>query len=161
MVGYDFAQVGHAAIICGVTVTTFSRLITGPLTYLQYDDEKNYQDVAQLYSFDSENLWWVWEDGVVLGVWEPIALLFKMVWHVGTGGGGPAVCFAVSLALHTTNAVAVYLLLANSRARTPTEVHEQWRLCAMLSALWFAIHPLRCEVICWASCQPYRTHLTI
>lgn len=155
------AQLGHVAIICGVTAGTFSRLITGPVTYLQYDDEKNYDDVAQLYSFSSESLRWVWEDGVVLGVWEPVALLFKMAWHVGTGGGGPAVCFAVNLALHTTNGVAVYLLLANSRPWISAKAQEQWQLCVMLSTLGFAAHPLRCEVVCWASCQPYREHAAL
>ena len=155
------AQLGHVAIICGVSAATFSRLITGPVTYLQYDDEKNYNDVAQLYSFSSESLRWVWEDGVVLGVWEPVALLFKMAWHVGTSGGGPAVCFAVNLALHTTNGVSVYLLLANSRRRNSAKAQEQWQLCVMLSTLGFAAHPLRCEVVCWASCQPYRTHTAL
>jgi hypothetical protein len=152
------AQLGHAAVICSITAATFSRLITGPFTYLQYDDEKNYQDVAQLYSFGSESLRWAWEDGVVLGVWEPVALLFKMVWHAGTGGGGPAICFGVNLALHTTNGVAVYLLLANSRPWKSPKAQEQWKVCVMLSTLCFTVHPLRCEVVCWASCQPYRTH---
>eukprot|EP01043_Picozoa_sp_COSAG02_P048340 COSAG02_NODE_4738_length_5037_cov_3.804172_4_plen_189_part_00 len=158
--GGRVTQLGHAVIICGATCATFSRLIAGPTTYLQYDDERNYQDVAQLYSLNSENLWWIWEDGVVLGVWEPVALLFKMAWHVGTGGGGPAVCFAVNLALHTANTVASYLLVVKSRPRRSEKAREQWKLCVMLSALCFSVHPLRCEVVCWASCQPYRTRVT-
>lgn len=154
------AGLGDVVVICGVTCATFSRLVTGPVTYLQYDDEKNYQDVSQLYSCSRENLRWIWEEGVVLGVWEPVALLFKMAWHVGSGGGGPAICFTINLTLHTANAVAVYFLVANSRPRKSEAAQEQWKLCAMLSSLCFAVHPLRCEVVCWASCQPYRTHVT-
>ena len=148
---------GHCAIICGATAATFSRLLTGPFTYLQYDDEKNYDDVSQLYSFSRANLRWVWEDGVVLGVWEPIALMFKMAWHVATGGGGPAVCYALNLGLHTLNALGVYLLLVGARLQTSETADERWRLCVMLSTLCFVVHPLRCEAVCWASCQPYCT----
>ena len=139
--------------IAGAVALTFSRLLTGPYTYLQYDDEKNYEDVAQLYTLSEANVRWVFEDGVVLGVWEPVALLFKAAWHVGTGGGGPAVCYAVSLALHALNALGAYVLL--SRGAGGAEGSALWQQCAALSALCFAVHPLRCEVLCWASCQPY------
>ena len=62
--------VGVGAATCAV----FSRLLTGPVTYLQYDDEKNYVDVRQLYELTAENFEWILWDGVVLGVYEPVAL---------------------------------------------------------------------------------------
>ena len=114
-----------AALVLGAAIgCTFSRLLAGPVVYLQYDDEKNYEEVPQLHSL-IHTLRWVLEDGVILGVWEPVALLFKAGWHVASGGGGPRVCFAINVALHTLNALGATQLLLGSESGG--QGGEAWR----------------------------------
>jgi tetratricopeptide (TPR) repeat protein len=64
-----------------------------------------------------------------------------------------------SLVLHSIVAVALYALFAKVlfrllSPRTPGQRASV--LCAsLLGAAMFAVHPLRVEVVAWASCQPY------
>eukprot|EP01052_Picozoa_sp_SAG31_P008365 SAG31_NODE_421_length_15868_cov_8.966453_11_plen_694_part_00 len=99
---------------------------------------------------------------VVLGVWEPIALIFKLVYRELLGST-PRVAAMLSVGLHTTNALLGFIFVegrlmprlgqpenvANGRAR------HRWQMCCLVGALFFAVHPLRVETVQWASAQSY------
>jgi Flp pilus assembly protein TadD len=67
----------------------------------------------------------------------------------------------VSLGLHAAVAAALYALILaifncsgrHSQEPGASRVHQS--LAAALAAAIFAVHPLRVEVVAWASCQPY------
>src|SRR5262249_47360316 len=67
----------------------------------------------------------------------------------------------VCLLLHVGNVVLLHLLCVRLLARRMPEVAERrggalaW-LCVVPVAL-YAVHPLRVELVAWASCQPYLT----
>src|SRR5262245_20513549 len=65
----------------------------------------------------------------------------------GMAGSTPAAAHAFNVGLHALCALLVYLL-----ARRITTV-PAWP--AALSALLFALHPLRVEPVAWASAMPY------
>ena len=44
---------------------------------------------------------------------------------------------------------------AAAGAVQPPHAAREWRACACGAVLMFAVHPLRVEALCWASCQPY------
>ena len=64
-----------------------------------------------------------------------------------------------SLALHAINAVLFYFLIRTLVSRSLPEIQagRSWAisLTSGLAAALFAVHPLRVEVVAWASCQPY------
>jgi hypothetical protein len=142
----------------GATLAVFARLLVGPTVYLQYDDEKNYLEVRQLQPAPGEALEsvrWILSQGVILGVYEPAAMLVKMGWTVASGGGGAAVCFRVNAVLHAVNTAGALLLTLSYPPGSGSGDGPAWLVCVLLSALAFGVHPLRVEVLCWASCQPY------
>jgi len=61
-------------------------------------------------------------------------------------GAGPAAFHALSLLVHTVNALLVYLLIARLASSG---------LAGLLGALLYAVHPLRVEPVAWASAFPY------
>lgn len=57
-------------------------------------------------------------------------------------------CLVVSVALHTTNICAVFVLIALQYGKG-----RRWMACCASSALIIALHPLCVEATCWASAQ--------
>src|SRR5262249_31530433 len=100
---------------------------------------------------------WAWTT-TLIGVYQPLAWMLlgvqSALWDLD-----PAGYHAVSLALHALNAVVLCLLITAILRRAQPERAAQspctlWIAAALASAL-FALHPLRTEVVAWASCQPY------
>lgn len=81
------------------------------------------------------------------GVWEPTSLIFRMAYHTLLGKSA-YVCLVVSVALHTTNICAVFVVMVRQYSN-----HGRWVACCTYSALVVALHPLSVEAICWASAQ--------
>ena len=103
----------------------------------------------------------------VLGVYEPVSIVFKMLWHRLSNGGGSRVCGLVNVVLHVCNCAAAYGFwssrqhmgrpasdeLTGSGGGGGARPAPAWRECCLGSVLFFAVHPLRVETLCWASCQ--------
>ena len=188
------------ALLVAVTLATFSRVSGGgsddgaPLpSFVDFDDPSNFVGNAHVqHGLALADVAWAFRDGVVLWVYEPVALLAKMlacsaIAHANAGGGGgrsgggSSTCFEhagapralalISLALHLGAALLAYgtatdlvaALLARGggggggRARSGGgELRAAERgVCAGAVLLVFGAHPLRAEVLGWASCLPY------
>ena len=157
---------GALCVAAGV-LATFRRSVpdVAPARqFVEYDDPVNFVNNPHIHGFTSENLSWIWRDGVVLGVWEPAALLFKLCVGSATGhtAGG---CLLASLLLHVANCVLGFCLCCAAAApaaagHTPSagrglSPSSLWVGCCALASLAFGAHPLRVEVVEWASAQPY------
>ena len=100
---------------------------------------------------------WAWRT-FWLGVYQPLAwLLFEAqfaVWKLDPRG-----YHLISLLLHTANAVVLYVLTLTVlvRCRPDSCIKNRWASAcgAGFATALFAVHPLRVEVVAWASCQPY------
>src|SRR5262249_47033858 len=64
-----------------------------------------------------------------------------------------------SLLLYTADTVILYFLAVSLLARCQPKLYfeKSWAclIGAGLAVALFAVHPLRTEVVAWASCQPY------
>jgi tetratricopeptide (TPR) repeat protein len=124
-------------------------------SFSHVDDFINFRDNGRFIGLGLPQLAWAWRS-MLLGVYQPIGWMFlsaqSSVWGIDPHG-----YHAVSVVLHAANAVALYYLTRSLLWRcipgfgsSPVE-----RLAAAASATLFAVHPLRVEVVAWASCQSY------
>jgi len=89
----------------------------------------------------------------VLGVWEPVATALKWATVQGFGVESARPFHLITLAVHALNAWLVYALGRSLITRAGAPERAGWG--ALIAALLFALHPLRVEVVAWASGQPY------
>ena len=125
--------------------------------FVDWDDPVNF-----LTNLDYRGLGWAqlrWAFGTyLLGVYQPLAWVFLeaqyQAWGLSPGGYHLA-----SLLMHALNAVVLAALAATLLDRgLPDEVRGDRRavvLGSATAAALYAVHPLRVEVVAWASCQPY------
>jgi Tfp pilus assembly protein PilF len=122
-----------------------------------WDDQVNFLQNVHYRGLGAAQLRWAWTN-FLLGVYQPLAWMLLeaqySIWKLDPWG-----YHFVSLVLHALNAALLYLLsLSLIRRSEPALCSEHpWlsHACAALAAVLFAVHPLRTEVVAWASCQPY------
>jgi tetratricopeptide (TPR) repeat protein len=119
-----------------------------------WDDGPNLLDNPHLRSLGWPSFAWAWRT-FLLGVYQPLAWLMffaqSAVW-----GREPWGYHLVSLLWHASNSVLFFLLTCALLDRTrPDFAAPDRTLGAAVAAALYAVHPLRVEVVAWASCQPY------
>ena len=147
-------------IACIVTsiVVVYWDLIEGSGGFLNYDDDKNYAANPHLQEWTGANFQWILQEGVVLAVYEPVANLFKLL--LSTLASLDYVSIVrVNVCLHTVNAVWAYLLATRVLRMLGTSKDGKTTVptngCVFAATILMAVHPLRVEVLAWASCLPY------
>jgi protein O-mannosyl-transferase len=118
-------------------------------------DEKSLINNSAYRGLGWSELRWMFA-GFQFGRYEPITWLTFGLDHV-VWWTDPFGYHWTNLLLHASNAMAVYLLALGlfslGRSAGPQSGNEIPRLAAGLSALVFAIHPLRVEPVAWASAR--------
>jgi len=125
--------------------------------FVNLDDHANFVFNPFYRGLGRGQIAWAWTTDW-LGVYQPLAwMLFEI--QYAASGLGPRGYHLTSLFLHGLTAVVLYALTLaliaragpHLLARNPTRVV----LGSALAVALFAVHPLRVEVVAWASCQPY------
>ncbi|MFH0983743.1 MAG: tetratricopeptide repeat protein [Planctomycetota bacterium] len=152
-------------MVCLATVVLATALSFVPALhneFLYWDDENNLMFNTHIRGFSTENLKWMWTSSL-LGVWQPLTWMIATV-EYKLLDGADLVKFSrgmhlASIVLHSVAAIFVYFVVRRlialgvpeTAARSPLGLG----LGAAVGALLFAVHPLRCEIVAWASGQPY------
>jgi len=126
--------------------------------FLAFDDDENFIDNAWFRGLGWSQIRWAWTT-FLLGVYQPLAWMILELEYL-LAGLNPRGYHLASIGLHAAVAVALFALIVAILRRcgwpanqgAPREIHLQ--LAAALAAALFAVHPLRVEVVAWASCQP-------
>ena len=105
-------QVVGCALVLLCTCWTYAPLLRHERAFVAYDDRFNYEE--QSWALTSTKLRWIWAEGVVLGVYEPVALCAKCLIFAANGGVASATVLArAAFILHAVNAIGTFLLLGN------------------------------------------------
>jgi hypothetical protein len=134
------------ALLVGVLASACFFSQRGMYWFTNFDDE---------YNFESVHEWsagWIWHEGEVLGVYEPVANTVKLLlFRVASGTQLHAIAVkSLSCVLQFVN--SAFCFAATKSALGEFGVSS----CACAIACFFVCtHPLRVEVVSWCSAMPY------
>ncbi len=138
-------------------VSAFAFLPAATNRWVIFDDDLNFTENVFYRGFGWRQIVWAWTSYRV-GVYQPLAWMLLEVQYVFCGLD-PRAYHVVSIAFHAAVAIALFFLLnalLNRLTGDDSPERPSTRQAASaLAALLFAVHPLRTEVVAWASCQPY------
>ena len=122
-----------------------------------WDDGANFLQNPAFRGLGWPQVRWAWLT-LLQGAYQPMAWMLLEAQYCVVGLE-PTGYHLVSLALHAVDAILFYALIRAVVSRTMPEIEpgRRWAIPVMsgLAATLFAVHPLRVEVVAWASCQPY------
>jgi hypothetical protein len=153
-----FGYPASFALIVFACCFTFSALLVAAEGEREevYDDTDNFSKNPFIRTLDAHTIHQIISRGAVLGVYEPVSLLVKLGLSRAFGGPSIQVILVANVVIHTLN-----LLLTYALSRSLMAAFGLNRLGAfedgavLLSTLLIGLHPLRAEVVAWASCMPY------
>jgi Flp pilus assembly protein TadD len=134
-----------------VALTTFVAFIPGLRNgFTDWDDQKNFLDNAAYRGLDLEHLRWMFTT-FFSGHYQPLSWLTLAIDHA-FWGLQPSGYHLTNLLLHVANAVVFYLIARSLLAAArPGAAARDLTVAASLSALLFAVHPLRVESVAWVT----------
>ena len=158
--GDPIAPARRLGVVLGMAVGIAALLSFVPVLsngWVIFDDDENFLDNVDFRGLGWAQISWAWTT-FKLGVYQPLGWMLLELEYI-LFGLNPRGYHATSLVLHAVVAVAFYALIARVlfRLLSPTTPgqHAAVFCASSLAAAIFAVHPLRVEVVAWASCQPY------
>ncbi len=144
------------AIALPVLVTVISFVAFWPALdgeFVSYDDDRLFVTNTSYRGFAPAHLSWMFTT-TFMGHYQPLTWLSSALDYT-ISGMNPASYHRNNLILHALNSLLVYFvalrLLTVAFRLQPTEHPAVLRLASAVTALLFAVHPLRVESVAWAS----------
>jgi Flp pilus assembly protein TadD len=154
---WDRLDFGIAALVALAAAGAFLPVVGNGFVE-HWDDQSNFLENRAFRGLGWPQLRWACTT-TWLGVYQPIGWMLLELEYLAWGLD-PRGYHLASLILHGANAVLLYALIRTLVARAMPAVEESRSLPLIpvmsgLAAAVFAVHPLRVEVVAWASCQTY------
>ena len=144
-----------AVLLMLLAVAAFSPCLGND--FVTWDDHKNFLENTGYRGLGWSQIRWDWTSFRV-AVYQPIAWMILGVEYL-VWGMKPWGYHLTSLILYAIDTLVLFVmtLALLERCRPGLEPAGSWAraLGAGLAVALFAVHPLRTEVVAWASCQPY------
>jgi tetratricopeptide (TPR) repeat protein len=123
--------------------------------FVNWDDDRNFLGNFEFRGLTLDNLRWAWTT-FWMGVYQPLSwVLFEAEYTLfGLDSRG---YHLVNLVLHVINTLVLYKVIVALLERVCSQfpAEDRLRSASALAAALLMAHPLRVEVVAWASCQPY------
>lgn len=144
----------HLAVSLGlaalVLLTFFPVLAAG---FAPFDDDVQLYGNEHITALSADNLRWMFTDTALTQRYTPLSwVTWALVY--AAAGMRPAAFHLQALLLHALNAVLLYFVVYELLRRFPTpRADKPWTLpvCAGVGAALWAVHPMRVEVLGWAT----------
>jgi tetratricopeptide (TPR) repeat protein len=155
--GWDNRATALAVVLVLLTAAAFGSCLGNE--FVLWDDDKNFDENPSYRGLGWAQLLWDWTSFHV-GVYQPLAWMLLGAEYL-VFGLRPWGYHLTSLLLYALNSVVLFELTMTLLRRCRPEPEPRsaagrsLALGAALAVALFAIHPLRTEVVAWASCQPY------
>lgn len=122
--------------------------------FLKWDDHSNIVDNPGFKGLSAQNLKWMFT-AHHLGVYEPVSWLTKALQYAAFGLSARGF-HLVTLVFHIITTLLLFLISTRLLPLVFAQAsRETIRVGATVSAFAFAVHPLRVEIVAWASGQSY------
>jgi Flp pilus assembly protein TadD len=125
--------------------------------FVAWDDDQNFLSNAFYRGLGWSQIVWDWT-AFHIGVYQPLAWMLLGAEYL-VFGLQPWGYHLASVVLHVLDTVVLFVLTVCLLVRCRPDLARQEPravvLGAALAVALFAVHPLRTEVVAWASCQPY------
>jgi Flp pilus assembly protein TadD len=125
--------------------------------FLDWDDVSNIVANRDFRGLGWNQIRWAWTT-LHMGVYQPLSWMLLSAQYLASGLD-PRGYHLTSLLLHAAEAVALYALvvLLLNRSQPDRAASRTWipPVATALAVSLYMVHPLRTEVVAWASCQPY------
>jgi tetratricopeptide (TPR) repeat protein len=146
----------HAAIVLiAIVIAGFSPIRENG--FVSLDDKKNFLENTSFRGLGWDQIVWAWTS-CRLGVYEPLGWMALEAEYTAFGLD-PRGYHTTSLALYTLVTLALYTLAVAVAARARRDLARAQpgvvRASACLAVALYAVHPLRAQLVAWASCQSY------
>jgi len=141
------------ALLAFATLATFAVALRGEL--IEWDDDINILDNAQIHSMGLSNVRWMFTDLEQAMRYKALSwLAWALVFRAGgTGGFG---YHALTLVLHVVNAALAFDLFSTLLGRARPAARGAGPIAAgFFAAAAWALNPVRSEVLGWATALPY------
>ncbi len=144
------------AILAPVLVAVLGFLAFYPALgaeFVSYDDDRLFATNTSYRGFDAEHIKWMFTT-TFMGHYQPLTWLSSAL-DYRISGIDPSSYHRNNLLLHGLNGLLLYFvamrLFAAALRLEPNDVPLASRISSGVSALLFAVHPLRVESVAWAS----------
>ena len=142
---------GVLIVLCGLT---FLPLFDPSRAFVSWDDTTNIVENEAIHELDAQSLSWALS-AAHLGVYEPVSWWMKTL-EIHLFGLAPRTFHVLSLVMHTLSAGLLFAIARRVLAcALPAARARDVTFGALGAALLWALHPLRTEVVAWASGQSY------
>lgn len=141
-------HIGWAVAVAMLTALVFLPVVQGG--FLSWDDHGLFIENTQYRGLSASHWNWMCTT-FYFGHWQPLSWLSYALDYT-MWGMNPTGWHVANLLLHSLNAFLVFLLCR--RFANITAGRDDPRICA-LAALFYAIHPLRVEVVAWLATRGY------
>ncbi|MBP6875593.1 MAG: tetratricopeptide repeat protein [Candidatus Eisenbacteria bacterium] len=157
---------GPRAFLAPLAVLVLTLLAFTPVVrngFVDWDDFQCVSENPHIRSFSGENLHWMATTGH-MAQWQPLGWFLIAAQYAFFADNMAAFArglHGVSLALHAGIAVLAFFLLrrltrlARAAASAVTDSAPGIDAACAIGALFFSLHPMRVEVVAWATGQPY------
>ena len=142
------ARAAFPFIVAALSALPFLPSLPG--VFLQWDDAAALLKNDLWHGFSPAQLRWMWTT-FHMGPWQPLSWMTYAFDHAAWGVN-PLGYRLMNLLLHAGGAALAFLFFEELlRAGAPARSEDERRWAAAFGALFFAVHPLRVESVCWIS----------